>query len=69
MQLTTPMVWTVGFFFFRTYVIKASIPPNNCEVVSKKFGYGGAYTISIDNVSCYLLDGQYRITFHVGDFL
>ncbi|NXW74835.1 S15A1 protein, partial [Hirundo rustica] len=32
-----------------TYIIKASIPPNNCQVVSKKFGYGGAYTISIDD--------------------
>ncbi|NXV06195.1 S15A1 protein, partial [Cettia cetti] len=32
-----------------TYIINVSTPLMNCEVVSKKFGYGGAYTISIDN--------------------
>ncbi|NXR65944.1 S15A1 protein, partial [Rhadina sibilatrix] len=33
----------------RTYAIRASGPQISCEVHSKKFGYGGAYTISIDN--------------------
>ncbi|NWT52269.1 S15A1 protein, partial [Erythrocercus mccallii] len=32
-----------------TYVISASTPLIYCGVVSKEFGYGGAYTISIDD--------------------
>ncbi|NXB77949.1 S15A1 protein, partial [Donacobius atricapilla] len=32
-----------------TYAISASTSLSYCGVVSKKFGYGGAYTISIDN--------------------
>ncbi|NXO29079.1 S15A1 protein, partial [Cisticola juncidis] len=33
----------------RVYVISASVPLNYCGVLSKRFGYGGAYTISIDS--------------------
>ncbi|NWU36186.1 S15A1 protein, partial [Hylia prasina] len=32
-----------------TYIIRASMPQTYCEVLSKKFGYGAAYTISIDS--------------------
>ncbi|NXQ27027.1 S15A1 protein, partial [Alaudala cheleensis] len=33
----------------RSYTISVSSPLIHCEVSSKKFGYGGAYTISVDN--------------------
>ncbi|NXO80301.1 S15A1 protein, partial [Sitta europaea] len=33
----------------QTYTISASINLTNCEVSSKEFGYGGAYTISLNN--------------------
>ncbi|NWZ44319.1 S15A1 protein, partial [Brachypodius atriceps] len=42
-----------------TYVIKASISSTDCEVVSKKFGYGGAYTISIDSCVANQLNIKY----------
>ncbi|NXR76575.1 S15A1 protein, partial [Pycnonotus jocosus] len=42
-----------------TYVIKASSPLTNCDVVSKKFGYGGAYTISIDECVANQLNIKY----------
>ncbi|NXC95771.1 S15A1 protein, partial [Certhia familiaris] len=39
-------VWV--FFFFRSYTISVSTPLADCEVPSKAFGYGGAYTVSLD---------------------
>ncbi|NWR52898.1 S15A1 protein, partial [Regulus satrapa] len=41
--------YILGFFFFRSYTINASMPLANCLARSKKFGYGSAYTISLDN--------------------
>ncbi|NXE89918.1 S15A1 protein, partial [Menura novaehollandiae] len=40
------------------YSIKASVL-NSCTVVSKKFGFGGAYTISIDDCTNYKLNVTY----------
>ncbi|NXY60015.1 S15A1 protein, partial [Callaeas wilsoni] len=39
----------LGFFFFRAYTINVSTPLTYCTVASKKFGYGSAYTISVDH--------------------
>uniref|UniRef100_A0A8C3USN3 Solute carrier family 15 member 1 n=1 Tax=Catharus ustulatus TaxID=91951 RepID=A0A8C3USN3_CATUS len=35
-----------------SYTINVSTPEATCKVVSKKFGYGSVYTISLDDVSC-----------------
>ncbi|RMC06804.1 hypothetical protein DUI87_16250 [Hirundo rustica rustica] len=55
-----------------TYIIKASIPPNNCQVVSKKFGYGGAYTISIDDAPSNMksvLQAGWLLTVAIGNII
>lgn len=41
------------------YIIKASWPPYSCTVLSKKFGFGSAYTISVDGCTNYTLDVTY----------
>ncbi|NXD21745.1 S15A1 protein, partial [Spelaeornis formosus] len=41
------------------YVITATMPLASCSVSSKKFGYGGAYTISVDNC----VAGKLNITY------
>ncbi|NXN85737.1 S15A1 protein, partial [Bombycilla garrulus] len=43
----------------RLYTISASTPETTCTVVSKKFGYGGAYTISFD----YCVENKLSITY------
>ncbi|NWH90039.1 S15A1 protein, partial [Aegithalos caudatus] len=43
----------------KTYIISASAPLFYCKVESKKFGYGGGYTISIDNCVESILNIKY----------
>ncbi|NWV03291.1 S15A1 protein, partial [Ptilonorhynchus violaceus] len=42
-----------------SYIIKASSSPFSCTVLSKKFGFGGAYTISLDDCTNYSLNVTY----------
>ncbi|NXT99860.1 S15A1 protein, partial [Buphagus erythrorhynchus] len=43
----------------RSYTINVSMPQTACTVVSKKFGYGSAYTISLD----FCIENELRITY------
>ncbi|NWW01067.1 S15A1 protein, partial [Oreocharis arfaki] len=43
----------------RPFLIKASMPLGNCTVLSKEFGFGSAYTISVDNCT----DDKLNVTY------